>query len=105
MAGKKEETKLEAVCLEEGKNPQASGRRIGAMLSRVGKELGKAVSLEGDQGLDRPIGRPRRSPQSRAAYIARLEMENALKYHTELRKILLARRDIGPLSNAGKAIL
>lgn len=105
MAGKKEETKLEAVCLEEGKTYRQVAEELGLCRAELAKNWVRRYRWEGDQGLDRPIGRPRKSPQSRAAYIARLEMENALKYHTELRKILLARRDIGPLSNAGKAIL
>lgn len=40
-----------------------------------------------------------------AAYVARLEMENELlkKYHTELRKDRLARRNIGSLNTTGEA--
>jgi len=43
--------------------------------------------------------RPGRPPkqESQAAYIARLEMENELlkKFHTELRKVLREKRNIG----------
>lgn len=54
---------------------------------------------EGEDGLKKARGRPRASKSSEKAYIARLEMENALlkKLHTELRKSVLARRDIGSL--------
>ncbi len=52
---------------------------------------------EGELGFERFIGRPRKTPHTQQAYIARLEMENALlkKLHTELRKAMLARRNIG----------
>ena len=48
-------------------------------------------------GFNKPIGRPHKI-WDEAARIRQLEMENALlkKYHTELRKSLLAKRNIGP---------
>lgn len=78
MAGKKEETKLEAVCLEEGKTYRQVAEELGLCRAELAKNWVRRYRWEGDQGLDRPIGRPRKSPQSRAAYIARLEMEKTL---------------------------
>ena len=62
---------------------------------------------EGETGLSKKGSvRPckARTDQER---IAQLEMENVLlkKYHTELRKILLARRDIGSTNTTEEAIL
>jgi len=61
---------------------------------------------EGEAGFHKPIGRPRKAPLSQERYIAKLEMENALlkKYHTELRKAMLARRNIGSLSTTEEPI-
>ena len=54
-------------------------------------------------GFSRPIGRPRKV-WDEAARIRQLEMENALlkKYHTELRKSLLAKRNIGSSTTTGR---
>jgi transposase-like protein len=51
---------------------------------------------EGAAAFEKPIGRPRKDEQE-AVTIERLRMENALlkKFRTELRKIMLVRRDIG----------
>ncbi len=51
---------------------------------------------EGEMGLCKPIGR-RKKVQDEKGRMARLEMENALlkKFHTELRKEALAKRNIG----------
>ncbi len=51
---------------------------------------------EGMQAFKKPIGRPRKVKDEKA-YIARLEMENKLlkKLQSELREIMLAKRDIG----------
>jgi len=55
---------------------------------------------EGVGGFEKPIGRPRKQPLTQEAYIARLEMENALlkKFHTELQRVMLVRRNIGSLN-------
>jgi transposase-like protein len=114
MAGKKGmkhyklETKLLAVqmYLEQG----YTQRQIARILDLPRKELIEQwvyrYRREGEQGFHKPIGRPRKSPLSQEGYIARLEMENALlkKYHTELRKVMLAKRDIGPLNTTEETI-
>ena len=48
-------------------------------------------------------GRPPKK-ENTEAYIARLEMENELlkKYHTELRKDMLVKRNIGSSTNTGR---
>jgi transposase-like protein len=110
MAGKKGskhyqlQTKLLAVkmYMEQG----YSQKQIAQMLDLPRKELVeqwvRRYRREGIQGFRKPIGRPRKYPLSRDGYIARLEMENALlkKLHTELRKDMLARRDIGLLNTS-----
>lgn len=52
---------------------------------------------EGEAGLSKKKGRPKKDPESYKVRIAQLEMENELlkKFHTELRKDGLARRNIG----------
>lgn len=54
---------------------------------------------EGEAAFHKPIGRPRKD-EGEAVTIERLRMENTLlkKFRTELRKITLARRDIGSLN-------
>ena len=102
------ETKLLAVQmhLEQG----YTHKQIAQMLDLPRKELSKQwvyrYRREGIQGFRKPIGRPRKYPLSQDGYIARLEMENALlkKFHTELRKIILARRDIGLLNTTEETI-
>ncbi len=51
---------------------------------------------EGELSFHKPIGRPVKT-ESEEREVERLRMENALlkKYHTELRKVQLAQRDIG----------
>lgn len=51
---------------------------------------------EGAEAFTKPVGRPRKVNDEKA-YIARLEMENKLlkKLQSELREIMLAKRDIG----------
>ena len=114
MAGKKGmkhfliETKLLAVqmYLEQGYSQQ----QIAQMLDLPRKELVEQwvhrYRREGIQGFRKPIGRPRKYPLSQDGYITRLEMENALlkKFHTELRKVMLAKRDIGPLNTTEETI-
>jgi transposase len=50
----------------------------------------------GEASFHKPIGRPRKS-QSEQSEVERLRMENALlkKFHTELRGVQLAQRNIG----------
>ena len=59
---------------------------------------------EGAAWLSKPgSGRPRKA-HSEQERVAQLEMENALlkKYHTELRKTMLAKRNIGSSNTTGK---
>jgi transposase-like protein len=51
---------------------------------------------EGELSLHKPIGRPVKA-ESEEREVKRLRMENALlkKFHTELRKVQLAQRNIG----------
>lgn len=114
MAGKKgmkhysKETKLLAVRMYL--HQHQSQREIAHTLALPRKELVeqwvRRYRREGAAGFDKPIGRPRKQPLTQLGYIARLEMENALlkKFHTELRKLMLARRDIGPLNTTEEAI-
>jgi transposase-like protein len=95
--------KLEAVrmFLEDGKShqeiTQALGlrdrKRIQKWLSAY-RQVGAQAFQEGKSGKKR--GRPPKR-ENTAAYIARLEMENDLlkKFHAELRKQELAKRNIG----------
>ena len=114
MAGKKGmkqyglATKLEAVRLyqEEGKTQKEITVLLGIQdRDRVRKWLamyrrnGKAAFQGGPS--PRRRGRPPKR-ENQEAYIARLEMENDLlkKFHAELRKLELAKRNIG--SSTGK---
>ena len=115
MAGKKgmkhypKELKLEAVRLyyEEGMVQSEITKRleirdpdrIKKWLRQYREEGSAAFSKKSRGGLGR---RPMR--ENKDAYIARLEMENALlkKYHTELRKDVLAKRNIGSSINTEK---
>ena len=114
MSGKKGmkhypvETKLEAVRLyyEEG----MAQNEITQMLKirdpgRVKKWLSQYRTEGAAAFRKKPRGpgwRPKR--ENKDAYIARLEMENALlkKFHTELRKEELAKRNIGLSTNTKK---
>ena len=100
------ETKLAAVRLhvEEGLSyAQVATQLELRQASRV-KIWVRQYRQEGEAGLSKQgSGRPRkaRSDQER---LAQLEMENTLlkKFHTELRKLMLARRDIGSSSTTEK---
>ena len=109
MAGKKGmthypvELKLEAVRMfcEEGKTHRAITEALGIRdPGRVRKWL-RAYRREGAEAFNKAAKKksPGRRPkkENTQAYIARLEMENALlkKFHTELRELRLAQRNIG----------
>ena len=104
MAGKKGmvhyrlEVKLEAVRLfyEEGKTRAEVAEFLGLRNEWRVKKWVQAYRREGVSAFQKPIGRPRKV-QGEKTRLAQLEMENTLlkKYHTELRKSLLARRNIG----------
>ena len=109
MSGKKgmrhytRETKLEAIRLyiEEGKRQADITKQLGIQDATRVKIWLRKYRQEGEKAFDRKartglIGRPPKK-ENQAAYIARLEMENALlkKFHAELRKMELAQRNIG----------
>jgi len=111
MAGKKGmkhyplELKLEAMRLfyEEGKTrKEITGLLEVRSPGRVKRWL-QQYRAEGEAAFLKKKGRPRKTPENenQATYIARLKMENELikKYHTELRKAMLAKRKIGSSTN------
>ena len=109
MSGKKgmkhysREVKLEAVRLytEEGKSQAEIREKLGIQSVRRLKQWLHDYRQEGERAFEAkrltgPVGRrPKR--ENVEAYIARLEMENDLlkKFHAELRKEELAKRNIG----------
>lgn len=105
MAGKKgmkhypRELKLEAVRMFfEEEMTQAEITQALAIRSEGRVETWvRQYRREGAAAFFKPIGRPRKQIESEGAEIERLRMENALlkKYHTDLRKRLLAKRNIG----------
>lgn len=95
------EVKLEAIRLfyGEGKSRQEITEALGIRdRDRVKKWL-RQYRREGEAAFQKKQQRSGRPPkkENTAAYLARLEMENELlkKYHTELRKASLAKRNIG----------
>lgn len=109
MAGKKGRkhyplaTKLEAVRLyeEEGKSQKEIIELLGIQDTRRVKKWLSDYRRRGPAAFQRDPAEPKRGrPPKREniqAYIARLEMENDLlkKFHAELRKLELAKRNIG----------
>jgi transposase-like protein len=112
MSGKKGmkhypvELKLEAVRLfyEEGKTRAEITEELEIRDPHGVKAWLKLYRREGAEGFSKPKGRPRKQLESEQAELERLRMENALlkKYHTELRKGLLAKRNIGLSINIEK---
>jgi transposase-like protein len=90
--------KLEAVRLffEEGRSKAEITKALGLRSDTRVKLWLRQYRREGEKAFTRPLGRPRKE-QTEKTRLAQLEMENALlkKYHTELRKSLLAKRNIG----------
>ena len=105
MAGKKGskpypfEIKLQAVhlFLDEGKRRAEIVEALSLSGMHLVKEWVRLYRLEGEKGLAHKKGRPQKDLTSDKARITQLEMENELlkKFHTELRKAGLARRNIG----------
>lgn len=99
------ETKLLAIQMhEEGKLTYAQvAERLGIRQAERIKKWVRAYRREGAAAFEKPIGRPRKDGHERGL-VEQLQMENALlkKYHTELRKIMLARRDIGSSNTTGE---
>ncbi len=101
-------TQLEAVRLheEEGLTYTQVARQLGLRKADRIENWVRRYREEGAAGFNKPgSGRPRKVQLSDQERIARLEMENALlkKFHTELRKATLARRDIGSLNTTEKS--
>jgi transposase len=104
MAGKKGMThypndmKLRAVqmYLEEGLPYAAITAALNIRDPKRVKIWVRAYRREGATAFTHPIGRPRKH-QTVQSELERLRMENALlkKFHTELRKLELAKRNIG----------
>lgn len=92
------ETKLAAVRLhdEQGLSFTTIAEQLGIRKAARIEAWCQAYHQEGEAAFHKPIGRPRKD-EAEAVTIARLRMENALlkKFRTELRKSMLARRDIG----------
>ena len=102
-------TKLEAVRLheEEGLSYAQNAVQLGLRKADRIEIWVRQYREEGESGLSKKgSGRPRKARNDRER-IARLEMENALlkKYHPELRKATLARRDIGSSNTTEENIL
>ncbi len=91
------ETKLRAVqiFLEEKKSQKEIAEYFGVAVQRI-KDWVWIYRRKGELGFMGRRGRPPRIQDSQAE-IARLKMENDLlkKFHTELRKLTLAKRNIG----------
>jgi transposase len=104
MSGKKGmkaypvELKLEAMRLyyEEGKTRAEVTALLEIRDPHAVKEWGKKYRHEGASAFGKAKGRPRKSKDEHAE-LTRLRMENDLlkKFHTELRKEVLAKRNIG----------
>lgn len=105
MSGKKGmktypiEMKLEAMRLyyEEGQTRAEITKLLGIRNAYAVKDWGQRYRREGVSGLKKTKGRPRKREANEATELERLRMENDLlkKFHTELRKEALAKRNIG----------
>ena len=82
--------------LEEGLTYREIAERLGIRKADRIESWVRQYRKEGMEAFTKPIGRPRKVNDEKA-YIARLEMENKLlkKLQSELREIMLAKRDIG----------
>ena len=93
------EMKLEAVRLfyEEGKTRAEITQILDVRDPNRVKAWLKQYRGEGAAGFGKAQGRPRKAAESEQAELERLRMENALlkKFHTELRGLRLAQRNIG----------
>jgi transposase-like protein len=92
------EIKQEAVRLveEEHLTYAAVAARLGIRKAKRIKAWVRMYRREGELSFHKPIGRPVKT-ESEAREVERLRMENVLlkKFHTELRKVQLAQRNIG----------
>ena len=105
MSGKKgmkhypKEVKLEAVRMffEEGMTRAEITIALGLRSEGRVEVWVRQYRREGVVAFSKPIGRPRKRPESEQSELERLRMENALlkKFHAELRKEEFAKRNIG----------
>ena len=100
------EVKLEAVRMffDGGMTRAEIAKALGLRSVERVKIWTKQYRREGVEAFTKPIGRPRKVAESEQAELERLRMENTLlkKYHTELRKEMLAKRNIGLSTNTEK---
>jgi len=93
------EVKHEAVrlFLEDGYTYRAIANQLEIRQAGRIKVWVRQYRREGLVAFIRPIGRPRKQPESEQGELERLRMENALlkKLQSELREGMLAKRDIG----------
>jgi len=111
MSGKKgmlhyrEEKKQEAVrlVLEEHMTYTAVAARLEIRKAKRIKAWVRMYRREGELSFHKPIGRPLKT-ESEEREVERLRMENTLlkKFHTELRKVRLAQRNIGQSTTTKK---
>ena len=92
------ETKREAVRLveEEHQAYATVAARLGIRKAKRIEAWVRMYRREGELSFHKPIGRPLKSETGQRE-LERLRMENALlkKFHTELREVQLAQRNIG----------
>ena len=97
------ETKQEAVCLvlEEHLSYKEAATKLGIRKAARIEAWVRMYRQEGEMSFHKPIGRPPKA-QAEARELERLRMENALlkKFHTELRGMRLAVRNIGSFTTA-----
>lgn len=99
------EIKQEAVrlVLEEYLSYQEVAAKLGIRKSARIEAWVRMYRQEGELSFHKPIGRPPKG-QAEERELERLRMENALlkKFHTELRGVRLAARNIGSSTTIGK---
>jgi transposase len=95
------EIKLQAIHLheQEGLSYKQIAEQLGIRKAERIRKWYQAFRRVGELAFNKPIGRPRKD-ESEQLTIARLQMENTLlkKYQSELRRAMLARRNIGSSS-------
>lgn len=100
--------KLQSVQLHEqsGMSYAQIADQIGIRKAERIKKWCRAYRREGELAFHKPIGRPRKDEPEQLS-LARLRMENALlkKFQSELRKGMLARRNIGSSSTTEEPTL
>jgi transposase len=103
------EVKLEAVRMfvEEGKTRAEIAQLLG-LRNKERVEVWVRQYRREEDAFRKPIGRPRKQPgkpESEQEELKRLRMENDLlkKFHAELRKGQLAKRNIGSSTTKGKS--